>query len=86
MMVLEQVSRSLSSMSMRTSESGSGPLQRLSSRTFRVGRGREGRTPLHQDVHDTDTPLRELALQAPPDVNTPFTGRLQVGHACICKN
>ena len=71
-------------MSMRTSEGGSGPLQRLSSRTFR-GRGRGGRTPMHQDVHDTDTPLRELALQAPPDVNTPFTQRLQVHHAAARK-
>lgn len=55
-------------MSMRSS--GGGVLQRLSSRTLRGG--------LHQDVQDSNTALREMALQAPPDVDTPFTQRLQV--------
>ncbi|KAL3146727.1 hypothetical protein ABBQ38_014714 [Trebouxia sp. C0009 RCD-2024] len=63
---LSVVSRSLSSMSMKSS---GGVLQRLSSRNFRG--------VLHQDVQDSNTPLREVALQAPPDVNTPFTQRLQ---------
>ena len=56
-------------MSMKSSVPG--VLQRLSSRTFRG--------PLHENVQESNTPLRELALQAPPDVNTPFTQRLQVG-------
>ena len=64
-----QVSRSLSSMSMKSSVPG--VLQRLSSRTFGG--------PLHENVQDSNTPLRELALQTPSDVNTPFTQRLQVG-------
>jgi len=35
-------------------------------------------------VQDSDVPLRELALQTPPDMMTPFTQRLQVHYLCHC--
>ena len=45
-------------------------LQRLSSRTLKELPG--------GGVTGPDVPLRQVALQAPPDVVTPFTQRLQV--------
>lgn len=63
-----QVSRSLSSLSIKSPVPS--VLQRLSSRTLRG-------LP-NQNVPDSNVPLRELALQTPPDMMTPFTQRLQV--------
>ncbi len=67
-----QVSRSLSSLSIKSPVPS--VLQRLSSRTLRgLPNG---------NVQDSDVPLRELALQTPPDMMTPFTQRLQVHYMC----
>ncbi|KAL0041023.1 hypothetical protein WJX77_002502 [Trebouxia sp. C0004] len=64
---LSVVSRSLSSLSIKSPVPS--VLQRLSSRTLR------GLPSIN--VQDSDVPLRELALQTPPDMLTPFTQRLQ---------
>lgn len=64
---LSVVSRSLSSLSIKSPVPS--VLQRLSSRTLRG-------LP-NSNLQDSDVPLRELALQTPPDVMTPFTQRLQ---------
>ena len=67
-----QVSRSLSSLSIKSPMPS--VLQRLSSRTLKG----------LPEGADSDLPLRQIALQAPPDVMTPFTQRLQVLRLQVC--